>query len=273
MPWRSNWALALSLVLSACLGPGKPWGWVEATVAASFQPSEGRLDAEERLITSQDYLVAIDDLSVSFEALNVVMGAAGSAAFDPADPPEGYSLCHNGHCHSAAGELVDYEVIAAELAGGSDALRVTIGLDAEPKVLSAESVGVETVPCATDPCELPMGELAGLELRIGLLRLSGRAFDRREGERARIDAEGVPIEVDLELDQTLLAELSGSVGQGQPIGLNLEAEFQLPPQFLDAVDFAEAPNSSEAWRTILSEALNENGGLVVTQTRIDQEQL
>ncbi|MNS53348.1 hypothetical protein D3C72_861010 [compost metagenome] len=34
--------------------------------------------------------------------------AAGSATFDPANPPPGYSLCHGGHCHRDDGALVDY---------------------------------------------------------------------------------------------------------------------------------------------------------------------
>ena len=98
--------------LSACADPGLPWGWVEAEVQGSFDPDEGRLDDEGRLKTSGNYALALDTVEVTFDALTVVLAGAGTADFDPANPPEGYSLCHNGHCHSDAGALVDYEIIA-----------------------------------------------------------------------------------------------------------------------------------------------------------------
>ena len=96
---------ALTLIsMTACLDDGLPWGTLEATMEASFAPSEGRLDDDGRLKTSQNYVVALDEVAVAFDAFTLVLAAGGAAAFDPSNPPEGYSLCHNGHCHADSGE-------------------------------------------------------------------------------------------------------------------------------------------------------------------------
>ena len=120
------WAVLALISLGGCTDPGLPWGVVEATIEAKFDPSEGRLDDEGRLKTSANYALELESVAVTFDALTLTLAGAGAADFDPANPPEGYSLCHNGHCHAASGELVDYEDIQAEMnqASGAAGLKV-----------------------------------------------------------------------------------------------------------------------------------------------------
>jgi hypothetical protein len=72
-------------------------------------------------LTDRGYRVhpATMTLHVSELALLELRGARGGAgaSFDPANPPEGFALCHGGHCHAEDGSLVDYADVQAMLAG------------------------------------------------------------------------------------------------------------------------------------------------------------
>ena len=264
-------SLALGGVLfciAGCLGDGLPWGELNASVTASFAPSPGRLDAQGRLKTAGNYVVALDDVAVGFDALSVVLAAQGAAGFDPANPPEGYSLCHNGHCHSDSGALVDYEDIALEMAGGSGGMRVVVGLDTQPQILSAVASPVAPTPCEPSPCEVPLGELAGIELNISSIRLRGTVFDTLSGDARRLPEEGYAVDLDLPLTTVLTAEIQGSIGPGAPVGLNLAVDFQFPAALLDDIDFGAAPPADEdAWKQALNEALIDHAALNTTMTR------
>ncbi|MDP6944809.1 MAG: hypothetical protein QF464_11720 [Myxococcota bacterium] len=262
------WTTLALVQLSACTDPGLPWGWLEATVQARFDPPEGRLDDEGRLKTSANYALALDTVEVTLDALTLALAGAGAADFDPANPPEGYSLCHNGHCHSASGALVDYEVIALEMAGGADGARVTLGLDGEPRSLGADAVSVDVKPCDPSPCALPRGEMAALELTVTSLRVVGTAFDSLTGEDARLPSEGAAFEADVQVAAPIVVEVEGTIGPGEPVGVRLDLDFALPPELFDDVDFAEAPPADGlAWQALLVAALMDHGGLEVAVAR------
>ena len=251
--------LGMAVVLApmvSCLDAGLPWGWLEASLEARFDPSADRLDEGGRVKTSQNYVVQVDHARVTFDAVTVALAASGVSAFDPANPPPGYSLCHNGHCHSDSGELVDYEVIALETAGGKGGARISIGLDGTPTNLSATASAIGVTPCDPSPCELPRGELAGLELVIASLSVSGTAFDTLPGDSARLPTEGLPFSVEVPVSSPLSAQLEGTIGHGAPLGLSLAMEFELSEQLFDGIDFGDAPpQTTEAWQSALSEPL------------------
>ena len=252
-------AALLLPVLSGCLGDGLPWGQLEASMTASFAPSSGRLDDQGRLKTADNYVVDNLKVSLGFDAFSLVLAAQGAAGFDPANPPEGYSLCHNGHCHSDSGALVDYEDIALEMAGGSGGARVVVGLDTEPRQLTDTAAAVAITPCDPSPCEVPLGELAGLEINIASISISGTAYDTLTGDAARLTDEGYSFDVAVPLTTALTAEIEGSIGPGQPVGLNLAIDFEFPPAVFDDIDFGTAPPSDEeAWKRVLGEALTDH---------------
>jgi len=57
-------------------------------------------------------------LTVVDATLQSLSGGGGGDSFDTSAPPEGFSLCHSGHCHHEDGSLWSYEEIEAWLAGG-----------------------------------------------------------------------------------------------------------------------------------------------------------
>ena len=86
--------------IAGCLGDGLPWGELNASVTASFAPSPGRLDAQGRLKTASNYVVALEDVAVGFDALSVVLPRAAGLT-----PPIRLRAIHyaiNGHCLTAA---------------------------------------------------------------------------------------------------------------------------------------------------------------------------
>ncbi|MGM0557111.1 MAG: hypothetical protein ACQEVA_12080 [Myxococcota bacterium] len=112
----------LAVLASACaMQDGEPWGWVEggATASGSIVEEGGAPGAQ----------VTIDSASATLgvRLVETTSSSAGSGAtFDPQSPPDGYGLCHNGHCHSDDGELVPYEDIRAELASSGGTVERTV---------------------------------------------------------------------------------------------------------------------------------------------------
>lgn len=263
---RSNvrWLAALVwLAASGCtLDPGNPF--------ATLQPSiDARLDAPaDRLLPggwwrlSSDYEVRFLVAAIDLPSIDLVAVAGGALGFDPANPPPGYSLCHNGHCHHESGRLVPYEEIGAELSGRGNA---------PPPPAAALSVGrLDLIAGETRPigcrrsCDLPLtrigrlrGRVAGITLE-GLVR-DGRTPPRFEGERA----------------WRATAIFAGSAGETAP---ELTGQIDLPsdrqhdpsidldillrpgPALLDGVDWAAAqgdgaidltaPANAAAWRAL-----------------------
>ena len=114
-----------------------------------------------------------------------------------------------------------------------------------------------------------MGELVGVELHMASLRIVATAFDRLEGDRARLPEEGVELTVDVPLELDLGGALTGAIGLGEPIGLDLKIGFRLPPELLDGVDFAEA-DSTELTAAIRS-AIAEKTELIIEASRFTEE--
>jgi hypothetical protein len=140
----------------------------------------------------------------------VDLGGTEALSFDPANPPPGYSLCHNGHCHSDEGALVDYEAIEAELSGDDATRRTALQLEgAEVDLLAGEPLALA---CVGD-CSLGMGHIARIRIGVHELHLAGKVRDglaepRFEGDMdigADVDlAEGgagvLEVTVDLPID-------------------------------------------------------------------------
>ena len=101
--------LCTALITPACtLEGGQPWGQVDFGVSVLSMDTAGRMEGN-LIKTADNYGLEIETLTVEFAAVSAVQTTSAGAGFDPAQPPEGYSLCHNGHCHSADGRLVAYE--------------------------------------------------------------------------------------------------------------------------------------------------------------------
>ena len=118
---RGGLCFVVALAASGCtLSAGDWFADLRPTFEARYAPRADRDtgDGWQKLNTLYQIqmtraLVTVEDIQ-----LQDLGGGGAAAAFDPAHPPRGYSLCHNGHCHRDDGALVSYEEVAAELAGG-----------------------------------------------------------------------------------------------------------------------------------------------------------
>ena len=67
---------------------------------------------------------------------------------------------------------------------------------------------------------------------------------------------------------TLLAQIAGSIGPGEPVGVNLDIDFALPAELFDDIDFSEAAtDDSASWQDLLVAGLEDHGVLEVNVTR------
>ncbi len=250
-------ALALGLAAATALGgcafePGLPWGILELDLNARFDPPPDRLTEEGWLMTSLSYGVAIDSLQVGVEwaAVRVATGGGGTATFDPADPPEGFTNCHGGHCHAADGSLPTYEQVEAIVLGSAGvplAGHQLTGPD-EPVALDAEPVELALGPCPED-CQLPRGELVRVEVQVGELELSGHVLDLSGG--GRLPEEGLPLDVLWHLDTTLSEGLDGRLSEAEPPGVRVDVLLDLPAALFDAIDWAEVTDPAALEATLV----------------------
>lgn len=171
----------LGVATAGCAwGPGGSFGELSAELSASWEVAPGRDAGGGWQRLASDYQVRVDGLAWTTTKLVLVGRAEGAVGFDPASPPPGYSLCHNGHCHAADGRLVSYEDIAAELGGG--------GPPAPALVLPTGAIdliagGSLELGCAGGPCDLPRGTIGRVELEVTALALSGAVRDARTPPR------------------------------------------------------------------------------------------
>ena len=268
MRFRSKSAclVALALALTGCaLDDGDPWGQAQFELQADFDPSS-RLE-EGRIQTAKNYAVDLETIAVGFSALSLSMRADGSQIdFDPADPPAGFSLCHNGHCHSDAGELVDYEDIAAGLATES----TTTGGVVQAIDTEVELAGETRVPLddCSNECRVERGQLNTVSLDIRSLRLVGRAFDTTN--QGRLPEEGIAFDQLVPVNVEFTAVVQGLVGDGEPVDVDINTRIQISEKLFDPLEFGDlvaVPLSGAAEMAALSTALREDSEFTVEVNR------
>lgn len=216
--------VSLLLLSTGCtFSPGGGFGEV---VGGGLAAELDALDLE----TADGQVVAVESAVLGFDAveLQALQGAEG-VDFDPAAPPEGYTLCHGDHCHSTSGELISYDVIIAELSGGTarfesvGALEGMDGLgllDAGPSPLAGTA-------------SLPLMDLSQVALPAPRIALSGRAGD------------GTRVEIELRLEERLLGEMLYEMTRTGPPQLRLDVEVFVPDTLLLGVDVAAASEAGE----------------------------
>ena len=248
--------LALVALAAACLEPGAPWGRLRATLTIAFDPPAERLD-DGLLKTARDYRIAIERIEVDVHRLALSSDADG-AVFDLAEPPAGYSLCHNGHCHSDDGRLVPYE----EIMGGEGGELIATLDGSEATV--ADEVAVALSGCAPEGCSIGAPtHLSALSLAVASIRIAGRAFDASES--ARLPAEGVAFEIGVPAVD-LTAPIDASFGPTERLGLRVAATLGIPPHLFDDLDFA-APTGD--WPELVRGRLGEHAAIAVATSRFD----
>lgn len=169
--------MPLVLFAACTFAPGHGFGSLDAaTLDAAWVPGEGRDLGGHTVLTDLGYEVHLDAFTLGLsEARLLELSGGGTSTFDPAHPPEGYGLCHGGHCHRDDGALIDYADIEAELAGaGASFVAVaTLPVDADVDLLA----GV-TLALPTPDADLPAADVSKVEVGVAGFALAGTVSDR-----------------------------------------------------------------------------------------------
>jgi len=216
--------------------PGAPMAWLTAEVTVASDDFASRQLDDGSVRTSQD--LRLEGFAVSVDVAGVELSQAATdveiLSFDPANPPPGYSLCHNGHCHHDSGDLVDYADIEAELNGG-----VATGLGTLSTLSDVVPVDVhdasEVVDASCgDRCMVGEVRLTGVNVALAQTRLQGRVYDRRTP--SRLPEEGVDLDVTLPattLSLLLAEELI--TGPTEPAFVDVQVGLLLDKALLDGI--------------------------------------
>lgn len=175
----------LPLIVGCALDAGEPFATLTPRLESRVEISAGRDLGMGWQKLASNYEIRIDELVIDAEPLVLLDSGVGAVGFDPANPPPGYSLCHNGHCHADSGALVDYEDIAAELAQGSGATAVV----ALPTGNLDLIVGVSRALNCEPSCALPLANIGLATMAVTRIRGAGLVRDgnvpaRVEGEQS-----------------------------------------------------------------------------------------
>src|SRR5690349_12654412 len=93
----------MALVFVGCAGtPGEGFASLTPTARLGFA-SQGRALEGGWMQLDTDFQVRLSRARANISAIHLGASSGGSSTFDPARPPPGYSLCHNGHCHRSDG--------------------------------------------------------------------------------------------------------------------------------------------------------------------------
>lgn len=236
-------ALACVPLAGCALGPGSPFATVTASLDAAVVVPADRDAGGGWIRLSSDYQIRFETLVVGAIGIDLVAFGSAAGAFDPAHPPEGYTLCHSGHCHRTDGALIPYEQVAAEAGGGGATPVVSLALP--PGALDALA-GVDDLPLSCDgSCDvLTAADVRRVTLLVEALTIQGRARDGRASPRLPgevpfrflVDASSEPLgfgaPVELPFDRTSLPQV------------RLQVSLSPSPAAFDPVDFAALPSDA-----------------------------
>lgn len=233
-PLRHVVLACMLLALPSCtLSEGSDWGQLAPTLAVTLEQGD-RLDAQGAMRVGNGYVIQWANAQVNVRGLEMVYGATqGAQSFDVANPPEGYSLCHNGHCHSDDGKLVPYEDIEAAqaaLSGQPDQTDAYL-LTRQVELLSPSTITPKACPTQ---CPLRDGALTRAQVSVDTITLSFEVVDTTQDARL---AEPLMVDVTVDISQVIRAPLDVRVGTQDEDVLNLRGDVFLRPSFLDGVDW------------------------------------
>ncbi len=215
---------ALPVLLIGCtFSAGEGFARLDGgTLSVALEPGPARDLGDGAVLTDLGHEVHLDTLQLTVSDVRLV-ALAGSADFDPADPPPGYGNCHDGHCHADDGSLVSYAEIEAELAGGgfTEVAWFTVGGD-----LDGQADAVDLGP-ALPQADLPLVSLSRVLLGIDRLVVDGVFV-----------ADGVETDlaVDLPVSLELGVDLPFTVDRAAPAHLWAEVGLTLDATLLDGAD-------------------------------------
>lgn len=266
---RARLLLPLLLATGCALDAGEGFAVLQPSLRAAYtSPSSREVgDGYQRL--SSDFQVRLTTVTMRLERIDLLgsAGGGGPTSFDPANPPPGYTICHNGHCDREDGAQVPYEEVEAELGGGGASASTVATLPVgELDLLAPENRSLECEP----DCELPSTTVSNGRWTLTALRLDGtvrdsRATPRFSGERPfrfELTSTGAPAEPVAVLTGAL--DIPSDRAHAPRVVLDLTLE--LTPKIFDPLDWAAVTpgldgtldlNTHTATRTQLLEEIGE----------------
>jgi hypothetical protein len=186
-------------------------------------------------------------------------GEGGNVAFDPANPPAGFSQCHGGHCHAEDGSLPTYEEIAAMAAGGGggggSGAVATLPLELEIDLRTGARIAVDVGPAKS----LGPGEITQVALVVEALRVEAMVTG---GGDAMNPASTVPLSVTLdELDQAVVAAVDVDIGRDASRRFALGLRFHIDATLFDDIDFSTGVDAG----AVQIDAESEQGAAMVAR--------
>ena len=247
-------SLVLALCISGCLlPPGQAWQPAELQVDAVFD-MDGRILENGKFKTSKDYEISFESIELSGLGFRTeaLPSNTGLSLFDPQNPPPGYTLCHNGHCHNKDNELIDYEDIQEELnqASGAAATVLFQALE-EPLALTDFSETIQ-VPLKLGPCNDPYqvcelgadAQVAKVVFEPASLSISMIVFHEDDFPAQGLKVESKEIMLSSSIELTLVAPppiINGTL----PIQIILEKSLW------DSIEFTDLTQSNDSTESIV----------------------
>jgi hypothetical protein len=221
-----------------------------STFTVKLPMGKGRLDQGGRWITSNGYALTLDGsaLTVATATVDLVgaAGTSGAAAFSPAKPPAGYTLCHSGHCHRTDGALIPYAEVEADLIRGAGGVATrslaALAWDLALTAIKPDREGAARLKACTPSCLLPRGTIAGADLTLATLGASG-TVEAMPGTPALA---GSPRAWTLSLKDltTFKGNLIQAVDRDGPGAFTLNGTFALSDKLFDGIDWAAFAGTS-----------------------------
>jgi hypothetical protein len=230
-------AILLATALAGCaFGDGGHFAELSARLEAELDRPADRDAGGGFQTLASEFEVELTRFELELVEVQL-LDTGGALSFDPANPPPGYSLCHNGHCHADDGRLVSYEDIAAELAQGGGSAPVVVLPVGLLDLLAGESRALACEP----ECGLPRADIGVALAPIAAIAMAGVVRDGRDPARiaetiwefeatpAEGEARSLDARLDLPADREHAPDVELTVSLAPTVGV------------LDAVDFAALP--------------------------------
>jgi len=221
--------LLVAASLAGCsFTDGRPWGRADGRFGARSIEATGALPDEMEL--EQATLKA----ELFLESATTSEGGSGGT-FDPSNPPPGYSLCHNGHCHSDEGELVSYEEVEAEMKASGGTSTTTLGRwTTEIDLQSGKRVRLP---------EISIDDRTSIDrIRVETKNLVLQGTVERDGE-------SVPLEAQLgQFELGTLEDMGLAVGPEEPYRRTLNVCARWSNNWFEQIDTSQLERQEETIR-------------------------
>lgn len=272
---RAHLLVLCGLVLGGCAWePGQGFTVVDPSVRIVYEALANRATTEGYQRLSSDYQLRVDSASMRLSGIELIAVSQGSGAgssFDPANPPAGYSLCHNGHCHRSDGALIPYAQVAAEMGGGGGSTTVVTLSAAQPANLLVPEV--QPMTCAPS-CSLPQTEVTQGRWTFQSLKITGTVRDSRvparfPGERTFELSIQPSLDIEKELPEMLLTStMELPSDRTEPPDAKLRLGLTLTAALFDRMDWSGLKYDADG--VLRFTDMRDEGELVALIARLNQ---